>query len=436
LLLVLVFLAIPTPVYSQGTRGDANSGLVGEIKGLVDVISQAIENNAPNREIKHLNRALRELLQALEGLGSKGHGKKHHHHGQGLGLIGAKGVSPDFGNGSRFGNWSHHFGKQGAFPAFSSLLNQGGIFLSPGSRLISVQNTGTPGANPIQAGAFTKGLKQTAMACCQCQQNTSGAVSGKKATAFNQSTVVPASNQIGGSAFRTGMRQTGQVCSGKATNNLTGGTSALGRGAGILGGSLVNIKGNNNTVNITVNSGVGQSPNAKTSIAKQPTRTALATAATMKQTGKANSTANRPIAMTKTGKNSNQKAKVEPKSYLAGKAKTQVGNGQKTTSKGPAGIAGKAKSGSPANQNKKLTSKAPAAHPIGKAKTGFSPGMNLASGKKAIGKSSSSRNQGAAKGRTSSGPGNSGAAGRRGGDHGSVAVAHAKTSGGSHKNGR
>src|SRR5713226_1598190 len=80
-LLGLACLALPPTARSQAPRGGANSSLVGEIKGLVDIIAQAMQQEAPNREMNHLNQALHQLLMALEGgFGQGHHGKKHHHH--------------------------------------------------------------------------------------------------------------------------------------------------------------------------------------------------------------------------------------------------------------------------------------------------------------------------------------------------------------------
>jgi hypothetical protein len=285
---------------------------------LVTIINVPAEGESrPN----HLNQALHQLLMALEGGGH--HGKKHHNHGHGLGMVGAKGgnssgVSADAGNGSGSGKQTRKSsGRQGAFPAFSGLLN---IFLSPGSRLFLVQNSAAP---PGKTGAFAKGLKQT--------------------------------------ASQPARRGTSAL----AANKQTEGTGAFGRGAGLLagmsGGGLVNIQGNNNTVTINLNAGKKQNPNANPGPGNLPAKTAKSTnAATVKQAAKTIGTPAGTTASAKTGKGLTQKAKVEPKTNLA-----------------------------VATRN------------------------NLVAGKKAASKPGSARNQATGTGRSNFGPGNIGAAGHR-----------------------
>jgi len=86
-LVVLTFWAVPGFARSQGPTGAANSALVGEIRTLVDIIGQAMQQDAANPMMNHLNQALHQFLLALEGKGGHGHlGKKGHRHGQGNGL--------------------------------------------------------------------------------------------------------------------------------------------------------------------------------------------------------------------------------------------------------------------------------------------------------------------------------------------------------------
>jgi hypothetical protein len=389
-LVVLAVLAFPTAGRSQGSNAGASTALAGEIKSLVDIISQAMQQNGPNREVNLLNQALVDLLMALEGFSPWQAGK--HHHGHGLGLIGAKG-----------GNFSgiSAGGPQDPSSAFSGLLNSGGIFLSPGSRLFVVQNPATPGGQTASktSGAFAKGLQQTAMACCQCDQGNSSSATSKatKGGTGAQASRLSPSSTVG--AGGSGSNQ-----SGHATNKAAG-TSSVGRGAGLLadmsGAGLVNIKGNNNTVTINLNTGTKQAPKANTTVANQSARNSKTNTA-------------------KTG-NSLQKAKVEPKTSLAASTNASTGLGAQ------AGISGKAKTGAAA----KFHQKASAANQVGKAKTGFGAGLKSAAGNK----TALVQKQGARKGKPNFGPGNSGAARHRDSHHASAAVAHAKTSG-SHKKGK
>jgi hypothetical protein len=158
-MLALVFLANPTVGRSQGTSGGSNPALVAEIKGLVDIVFQAMQQNAPNPQINHLNQALHQLLMALEGKGGGGHHGKHHrhNHGQGLAMVGFNGSSSATGNTVVVGQIGRGSGNQGIVPAFSRMVNTAGIFHSPGSRLIIVERVVTPTNN---GGTFTKVTKQ------------------------------------------------------------------------------------------------------------------------------------------------------------------------------------------------------------------------------------------------------------------------------------
>ena len=434
LFLALVVLAIPTVGRAQGTQGNVNSSLVGEIKSLVDIISQAMQQNTPNREINHMNQALHQLLMALEGKGGSCHHHKHHHHhhhhGQGLGMVGSKGgmngASEVTGNQFVGSQTAKAFGKQGLFAAFSGLLSKSSNLLSPGSRLVLVQNV-TVSAN--NGGAFANGVKQTAKATSR-QQTKECAISGGNLTTkrgqsalgatLNQCTkgshglTQTQSGKIAKSALVSGMKQVGQACSARTAKSQSAVNSAGGRNASFTpGGSLVNIRGNNNTVNISINSGTNQSPlrnNQSANTAK------IASVAPKKQAAVAGTNG-----LTTGAASLNHKAKVQPKSSLASGHNTQS-KGQFHASAGP-------KTGVAASHNKK---NGPATIQGSKAKSGFGAGMNLATAKKAGGKNSSTRNQGTAKGRNTSGHGNIGASSHRGNSH-SPALAKAS---GSHKSGR
>jgi hypothetical protein len=218
------------------------------------------------------------------------------------------------------------------------------------------------------------------------------------------------------------MKQVGQACSARTAKSQSAVNSASGRSTGFTpGGSLVNIRGNNNTVNISINSGTKQSPQRNSQSAAAAKVTGVAP---KKQTGALANAAS-----------SNHKAKVQPKSSLTTghnsphKGQIHTSAGGKGGLTAPKGTGGKAKTGVVvANHTKE---NGPATIQGAKAKSGFGAGMNLATAKKA-GSKNSAHNQGTAKGRNTSGHGNIGASGRHGNSH-SPALAKAS---GSHKNGR
>ena len=404
LLLALVVLAIPTVGRTQGTQSNVNSSLVGEIKSLVDIISQAMQQNAPNREINHMNQALHQLLMALEGKGSSGHHRKHHHHhhhhGQGLGMVGSKGrmngASAVTGNQFVGSQMATAFGKQGLFTTFSDFLSKSSILFRPGSRFVLVQNISVS-AN--KGGAFANGLKQTANATSGRRTKECAVDAGNPGVSGSAQ---KHSGKIAKSALGTGMKQAGQAFSAATAKNQSAVNSAGGRNSSFTpGGSLVNIRGNNNTVNININSG-----------AKQATAAKIANVAPKKQAAVVGANG-----LTTGAASLNHKAKVQPKSSLA--------SGHNTQSKGQ--FQASTKTSVAASHNKK---NGPATIQGAKAKSGFGAGMNLATAKKAGGKNSSTRNQGTAKGRNTSG--HVGASSHRGNSH-SPALAKAS---GSHKNGR
>lgn len=432
LLLAGFFLADPATVYSQGSKGNTGSSIVGEIKGLVDIVFQAMQQGAPNREMKHLNQAIHQLLLALEGSFSHGHHHKkhhkHHHHGQGLGGVGSKGRTS--GSGASVAQFGTSAGKQG-----SRFLNQGGsIFLSPGSRLTVVQAEPASGA-----GAFAR-MRQTAKTslgrsdAVHTKSRSKSSTNPSPVTTTSLSTTnakhaanvgIAKSGKKGSGAFGSGVKQTGQACLANAATKPTCVTTGSSRGIGGMPvGGLVNIRGNNNTVNINLNVGTKQSPSASTGTAR-----VKGASVAPKQVTKSNviSGSGKPVA-------TNQKPKVAPKSSFvssntanngkdrqpAGAAKTAIHGVQQATT-------GRAKSATTGNHANTAGAKTTGANQFAKAKTGGGNGMKLAAGK-----TSSARNQGVSKGRTSAASARVGAAGHRAGNH---ASAQAKTSG-SQKKGR
>ncbi len=92
-------------------------GLLPMIHEMVDLIGQAMNEDAPRRDVNHLSQALHQLLLALKGHGHHGH---HRHHGHGGGAF-AKGM----GHANRLAG--RNVDQQGEFQDPGAARNAGGV---------------------------------------------------------------------------------------------------------------------------------------------------------------------------------------------------------------------------------------------------------------------------------------------------------------------
>jgi hypothetical protein len=81
-LLAGVTLLVSAPAARAAPPYDFRPALLSAIDNVVDLIGMLGENG-PRREVEPLERALRQMVLALEGLGHRHHRHHHHHHGGG-----------------------------------------------------------------------------------------------------------------------------------------------------------------------------------------------------------------------------------------------------------------------------------------------------------------------------------------------------------------